>query len=266
MILLVGGDSLPRIACYDDGCHLVRFVQKNVGKLITNTPASEALKMTKFYIDKSHWKNHVGTWCKENMSPYSNSDLNMINTQCAEQHFSWLKRYSAIISSLGWMRAPLYLLVLFHYKNLSTCNVRPTTHFNIAHLVPDAPTISLPHAASIQQESYLSSSTAGNDLIADSSCLMKNAQSNTIDNNKWMTMSKDIQHDIKQKSSKLISTVEDSTDCKWTKITDKINSSRTNTFKERNKRGRTKSVTNQCDLQVEQIFQQVKKNAKHFKQ
>ncbi|CAM4984171.1 unnamed protein product, partial [Rotaria socialis] len=74
---------------------------------------------------------------------------------------------------------------------LSTCNVRPTTHFNIAHLVPDASTISLPHAASIQQESYLSSSTAGNDLVADSSCLTKNSQSNTIDNNKWITMSKD---------------------------------------------------------------------------
>ncbi|CAF4666218.1 unnamed protein product [Rotaria sp. Silwood2] len=127
----IGGDALPKIACYDDGCHLVKFVQKNIGKLITNTPASDALKNTKFYIDKAHWKNHIGTWCKANMSPYSSSALNMINTQCAEQFFSWLKPYSTIISSLGWLRAPLYLLVLFHYKNLSTCRVRPNAHFDI---------------------------------------------------------------------------------------------------------------------------------------
>lgn len=70
---IVSDNALPRVACYDDGCHLVRFVHKNVGKLITDTPASNTLKNTKFYIDKAHWKNHVGTWCKANMSPYANS-------------------------------------------------------------------------------------------------------------------------------------------------------------------------------------------------
>ncbi|CAF1513157.1 unnamed protein product, partial [Adineta steineri] len=127
----IAGDAFPKIACYDDGCHLVRSVHKNVGKLIVDTPASNVLKSTRFYIDKSHFKNHVGDWCKKNMSPYSYHDLDLINTQCAEQCFAWLKRYAAIISSLGWMRAPLYLLILFHYKNLSTCHVRPTKHFNI---------------------------------------------------------------------------------------------------------------------------------------
>jgi len=152
LFFVVAGDGLPTMACYDDGCHLVRFVHKNVGKLITDTPASNILRNTKFYIDKTHFKNHVGSWCKNNMSPYANDgettfhtynsqalsfhflDLNDINTQCAEQCFSWLKRYAAIISSLGWMRAPLYLLILFHYKNLSTCHVRPTTHFNIVSI------------------------------------------------------------------------------------------------------------------------------------
>lgn len=64
-------------------------------------------------------------------SRFTVSELNAINTQCAEQLFSWLKRYSAIISSLGWVKAPLYLLLLFHYKNLSTCQVRPNAHFDI---------------------------------------------------------------------------------------------------------------------------------------
>ncbi|CAF1503676.1 unnamed protein product, partial [Adineta steineri] len=192
----IAGDAFPKIACYDDGCHLVRYVHKNVGKLIVDTTASNVLKSTKFYIDKSHFKNHVGDWCKKNMSPYSNHDLDLINTQCAEQCFAWLKRYAAIISSLGWMRAPLYLLILFHYKNLSTCHVRPTKHFNIDHLVPNVPNISLSHAASLQQDDHLPLSDLNNNLNTNISDITKNIiQSNRFaENNKWMIMSARIPH------------------------------------------------------------------------
>ncbi len=57
--------------------------------------------------------------------------LDNVNTEAAEQSFSWLKKYSSIISALGWRRAPVFLLLLFHMKNLERCHVRPNQVFDI---------------------------------------------------------------------------------------------------------------------------------------
>jgi hypothetical protein len=92
--------------------------------------------------------------------------LDGINTQAAEQLFSWVKSYANILSSLGWRKMPIYLLLLFHYKNLERVNIRPTQIFNIVSCVkhvpilfdclqvssvPRVPTISLAHMADLQQ-------------------------------------------------------------------------------------------------------------------
>lgn len=92
--------------------------------------------------------------------------LNGINTQAAEQLFSWVKGYANILSALGWRKMPIYLLLLFHYKNLERVNIRPTHIFNIVtplayipifieyfqiSLIPNLPTISLTYIADIQQ-------------------------------------------------------------------------------------------------------------------
>ena len=92
--------------------------------------------------------------------------LDGINTQAAEQLFSWVKSYANILSNLGWRKMPVYLLLLFHYKNLERVSIRPTHVFNIVSRmkgfpiliyqfqilsVPIVPTISLAHMADIQQ-------------------------------------------------------------------------------------------------------------------
>ncbi|CAF3106075.1 unnamed protein product [Rotaria sp. Silwood2] len=46
---------------------------------------------------------------------------------------------------------PIYLLLLFHYKNLERVHIRPTHIFNIASSVPDLPTINLAYLADKQQ-------------------------------------------------------------------------------------------------------------------
>ncbi|CAF4042925.1 unnamed protein product [Adineta steineri] len=132
----IAGESVPKVACYDDGYHLVKYIQNHVGDRIVDSLYARQLKNIKFSIDKAHWRNHV--------------DLDNCNTQVAEQLFSWLKRYAPIISSLGWLRAPVYLLPLFHYKNLETTHTRSTHHFDIADLVPDVPHASLAHAGNNQ--------------------------------------------------------------------------------------------------------------------
>ena len=58
--------------------------------------------------------------------------LHIILLQAAEQLFSWVKGYSKFLSALGWRKMPIYLLVLFHHKNLKRVNIRPTQVFNIA--------------------------------------------------------------------------------------------------------------------------------------
>ena len=58
-------------------------------------------------------------------------ELDGINTEAAEQLFSWLKRYAYILSCLGWRRIPLFLLILFHNKNLERTKVRPNKVFDL---------------------------------------------------------------------------------------------------------------------------------------
>ena len=90
--------------------------------------------------------------------------LDGINTEAAEQLFSWLKGYASILSCLGWRRSPLLLLILFHNKNLERTSVRPSRTFDIvSHVsciigrnvpcpfqigrVPRVTNVSLAHAA-----------------------------------------------------------------------------------------------------------------------
>ncbi|CAM4844762.1 unnamed protein product [Rotaria magnacalcarata] len=250
----ISDNALPKIACYDDGCHLVRFVQRHVGKLITDTPASNTLKNTKFYIDKAHWKNHVGTWCKENMSPYATSDLNMINTQSAEQLFSWLKRYAPIISSLGWLKAPLYLLVLFHYKNLWTCKVRPTRHFDIANMVPDSATISLPHAANTLRTTSAVSSSNSDGYLSQAATTKHDPSSHTVNEYKWAQMSKEIQFNNRSSSENFISNTTSNVDNKWATIIHAVDS----TQQQKIKRDRSPNIINKWATQAEQLAKRQK--------
>ena len=57
---------------YDDGCHLAEFVNNHFGNDLAMTSASQILKSTPFSIDRVHYKNHVGRWCRENMNPDNN--------------------------------------------------------------------------------------------------------------------------------------------------------------------------------------------------
>ena len=57
--------------------------------------------------------------------------LDNVNTQAAEQTFSWLRQYANIMSNMGHQRAPLFMLILFNLKNLSMVNRSPSFVFDI---------------------------------------------------------------------------------------------------------------------------------------
>ncbi|CAF2117760.1 unnamed protein product [Rotaria magnacalcarata] len=143
--------NLPPAACYDDGCQLVQYLHNHIGKDIVATDAATLLSNVKFSVDRTHFKNHVGEWCLANMNPDDNRLLDEVNTEAAEQNFSWLKNYSSIIAALGWRRAPVFLLLLFHMKNLALCHVRPNRVFDIVNNCVVVPDVSLPHSERITQ-------------------------------------------------------------------------------------------------------------------
>jgi len=58
--------------CYDDGCHLQKFVQSLKRTL---TPTAEKLASLSIYVDKLHIKGHTGPWCLENCDPRKVDDL-----------------------------------------------------------------------------------------------------------------------------------------------------------------------------------------------
>lgn len=58
---------------YDDGCHLAEYLHNHFGLDLASTAASSVLKQTPFSIDRAHFKNHVGRWCRDNMNPDRNT-------------------------------------------------------------------------------------------------------------------------------------------------------------------------------------------------
>jgi hypothetical protein len=45
-------------------------------------------------VDKFHFiKNHVGTWCAKNVSPYLYEELENANMSVCKQRFKWFGKY-----------------------------------------------------------------------------------------------------------------------------------------------------------------------------
>jgi hypothetical protein len=126
-------------------------------------------------------------------------------------------------------------------------------------LIPDTPTISLPHAAYIKQKEHLASSILNEHINTHASnSITTNDELNKIDGNKWVRMSKDISLDSKSMSTNMYSTLSDGSNNKWTKIANKINSLPSNTTKTTIKRIRSPNISNRWITQSEKIFKQKK--------
>ncbi|CAF1016734.1 unnamed protein product [Adineta ricciae] len=137
--------KLASTCVYDDGCHLVRYIKNHIGREINKTPAMILLDSTPISIDRSHFRNHVGTFCRTTMNPDKNPLLKDVNTEAAEQTFSWLKHYAPIISNMNHLRAPLFMLILFHLKNLSRVKRSPSFVIDIIASVPKVEDYSYPY-------------------------------------------------------------------------------------------------------------------------
>ena len=75
MRLLYSASAYGRLAptlVYDDGCHLVAYVRNHIGKDLTETGELRTLANTPVSVDRMHFKNHVGRFCRKEMNPENN--------------------------------------------------------------------------------------------------------------------------------------------------------------------------------------------------
>lgn len=72
--------------CYDDGCHLRKFVQSAKRRKLT--PTAEKLASLSIYVDKLHIKGHTDPWCLENCDPRKVDDLEGVCT-----HVTFTQQY-----------------------------------------------------------------------------------------------------------------------------------------------------------------------------
>ncbi|CAF1933987.1 unnamed protein product [Rotaria magnacalcarata] len=151
----VAGKLAPTVV-YDDGCHLVKYVKNHIGRDLAKTSAMELLASTPISVDRSHFRNHVGDFSRQNMNPDKNPLLNDVKRQAAEQTFSWLKQYANIMSNMGYRHAPLFILTLFNLKNLSIMKKSPSS----AYVCPEFDLVSLCHLERTQRASTTTEDTS----------------------------------------------------------------------------------------------------------
>lgn len=73
--------SIAEYVCYDDGCHLKKYVMNPIR--VKKTETASRLASTKIVIDKLHFKGHTDAWCKEHCDPYKFKDLNEVHLYMA---------------------------------------------------------------------------------------------------------------------------------------------------------------------------------------
>jgi hypothetical protein len=71
LFILVSGRLAPTLV-YDDGCHLAEYVRNHIGHDLNRTPAADLLASTPISVDRMHFKNHVGSFCRSQMNPDKN--------------------------------------------------------------------------------------------------------------------------------------------------------------------------------------------------
>ena len=77
--LILFGPVLMKLGviCYDDGCHLKKYVERRTD--VTET--SKRLALCNIVVDKMHFRGHIDKWCQENCNPYQLQELKCVGIQ-----------------------------------------------------------------------------------------------------------------------------------------------------------------------------------------
>ena len=115
-VFCLHGVSPPRVLGYDDACHLLRWWQlreaqsKFIQWLLS-------FKLMKVVVDRFHFRNHVGKFCKAWNDPAKCLELVGTQTEAAEQSFAWLARSKHTLRYMSEGRFQFMVLHLMHERN-----------------------------------------------------------------------------------------------------------------------------------------------------
>jgi hypothetical protein len=107
----------PAVLAYDDACHLLRFWQlrQNKSKFVQWLLGFKNLQVV---VDRFHFRNHVGKFCKKWVNPAKCAALGAdTSTETAEQSFSWLARSKHVFRHMGEGRFQFMTLHLMEMRN-----------------------------------------------------------------------------------------------------------------------------------------------------
>ncbi|CAF4502766.1 unnamed protein product [Rotaria socialis] len=119
--------QLPNAMCYDCACTLKLFINRHFGSNeLKSTDSTQFLTSLAMAIDRFHVKNHKRPMCKTVMRPdhpCHNDIYASINTQVAEQGFSYLSKFKNSFRGYSYPKSTIFFTVLFHLKNCTTTGI-----------------------------------------------------------------------------------------------------------------------------------------------
>ena len=72
--------SFTETVCYDDGCHLKRYVCNSSRRAVTTTAGR--LASLNYVIDRMHFKGHIDPWCHQHCDPNKFKELESVCFYC----------------------------------------------------------------------------------------------------------------------------------------------------------------------------------------
>ena len=100
-IFLTCFESLPKMIIYDNSCKLHQYV-------LNREPSH--FKDTLFFVDRFHWRGHIGCSSGYSLDKYSTYDISSINSQVNEHGNAGLQR---IKGQIAYMKPSKFI---FHVK------------------------------------------------------------------------------------------------------------------------------------------------------
>ena len=103
---------------YDDGCHLDAYKKNPLRAQVSQEALTISRQPT--IIDKTHLKGHTDPRCKKRFDPKKLPRMEKVNTQVAEQAFSWFSKFKHMGRYMNKEIYWVFVIVIFHARNVIT--------------------------------------------------------------------------------------------------------------------------------------------------
>ena len=104
---------------YDDACHLYGFSCKE--ELMSYSNGTKFMGQLDMKIDRLHIQNHTRPFCKKNLNPHLDKELDGVNTVVCEQTFTHFNKYK-FVKTMNPVRFHFMFLYMIDIHNMDKMN------------------------------------------------------------------------------------------------------------------------------------------------